>query len=109
MLNNQLPEQIRALCINLLEGGIDEQSSLEASVSSILNRQDQWNDIFTATKINELESKIQKLESDKAEINYRIRAIRESETFQQNIINGLYLGTVTKIALRLKKDTEKFC
>lgn len=109
VLHNQLPKQIRPLCINLLGSGIDEQRSLEASVSSILNRQDRWNDNLIADKINDLESKIQKLESDKAEINYRIRSIRESETFQQNIINGTYLGTAAKIALRLKEDSETFC
>ncbi|RZB37738.1 MAG: hypothetical protein SRB2_00840 [Desulfobacteraceae bacterium Eth-SRB2] len=109
VLHKQLPKQIRPLCINLLGSGIDEQRSLEESVSSILNRQDRWNDNLTADEINELESKIQKLESDKAKTNYRIRSIRESETFQQNIINGTYLGTAAKIALRLKKDSETFC
>jgi hypothetical protein len=109
VLHDKLPKEIRHLCISLLGSGIDEQRSLESSVSGILNRQDRWNDNLTADKINELESKIQKLESDKAEINYRIRSIRESETFQQNIINGTYLGTAAKIALRLKEDSETFC
>jgi len=109
VLHDKLPKEIRHLCISLLGSGIDEQRSLESSISSILNRQDRWNDNLEANKTNELESKIQKLESEKAEINYRIRSIRESETLQQNIINGMYLGTAAKIALRLKEDSETFC
>jgi uncharacterized protein (UPF0335 family) len=108
VLHNQLPEQIRPLCISLLGSGIDEQISLETSVSSILSRQDRWNDTLAAKKINELESKIEKLESEKAKINYRLRSLRESETFQQNIIDGMYLGTAAKIALRLKEESRKF-
>ena len=108
VLHNQLPEQTRPLCISLLGSGIDEQRSLEASVSSILSRQDRWNDNLAAKKINELESTIEKLESEKAKINHRLRSLRESETFQQNIINGMYLGTAAKIARRLKEESRKF-
>ncbi len=108
VLHNQLPEQTRPLCISLLGSGIDEQRSLEASVSIILSRQDRWNDNLAAKKINELESTIEKLESEKAKINHRLRSLRESETFKQNIINGMYLGTAARIALRLKEESRKF-
>jgi very-short-patch-repair endonuclease len=109
VLHDKLLKEMQHLCISLLGSGINEQRSLESSVSGILNKQDRWNDNLTADKTNELESKIQKLESEKAEINYRIRSIRESETFQHNIINGMYSGTAAKIALSLKEDSEKFC
>jgi RNA polymerase sigma factor (sigma-70 family) len=108
VLYSQMPEQIRPLCISLLGNGLEEKESLELSVNSILNKQDRWNNSSVLDSINKLENKIQYLKSEKEEINYRIRSIRESETMEQSIINGKYHGTSAKIARCLKEESEKF-
>ncbi|HZK12587.1 MAG TPA: AAA domain-containing protein, partial [Atribacterota bacterium] len=108
VLYSQMPEQIRPLCISLLGNGLEEKQSLELSVNSILNKQNIWNNSLVLDNINKLENKIQSLISEKEEINYRIRSIRESETIEQSIINGKYRGTSAKIARLLKAESEKF-
>lgn len=108
VLHEQLPEQIRPLCINLLGSGIEEQRSLEASVSSILNEHERWNENRSDEKIEELERKIYELKKEKAELDYRIRSIRETETFQHDIIDGKYRGTAAKIALQLIEQSDEF-
>jgi len=108
VLYSQMPEQIRPLCISLLGNGLEEKESLELSVNSILNKKDRWNNNLVLDNINKLENKIHYLKSKREEINYRIRSIHESETIEQNIINGKYHGTSAKIARCLKEESEKF-
>ena len=108
VLYSQMPEQIRPLCISLLGNGLEEKESLELSVNSILNKKDRWNNNLVLDNINKLENKIHYLKSKREEINYGIRSIHESETIEQNIINGKYHGTSAKIARCLKEESEKF-
>jgi len=108
VLHDQLPEQIRPLCINLLGSGIDEQNSLKASISSILTKQSDWNDQRADGRIHELEESIHQLKKEKAEIDYKLKSIRESETVEHNIIEGAYSGTASKIVLRLREESNQF-
>ena len=108
VLHKQLPKKVRPLCINLLGSSVDEQRSLEASVTGILSEQDRGDDKNTDESIKQLNKEIKELKAEKAEINHRVRSIRESETFQQTISDGNYSGTAAKIALRLKKESDEF-
>ena len=108
VLYHQMPKQIRPLCVSLLGSGLEEKASLEESVSSILNEQDKWNKSLVTRKKERLEKEIIKLKSEKVQINNRIRSIRESETVEQNIFAGKYIGTSAKIARRLKVESEKY-
>jgi very-short-patch-repair endonuclease len=108
VLHKQLPPKVRPLCINLLGSSVDEQRSLEASVTGILSERDRWDDSNADEKIKQLSKEIKELKSEKAEINHRVRSIRESETFQQTVIDGKYSGTAAKIALKLKKESDEF-
>ena len=59
-------------------------------------------------KINELNKSIHNEKAEKSEIDYRIRSIREADTFEHSIIDGKYSGTAAKIALKLKKESVEF-
>jgi len=108
VLHNLLPESIKPLCINLLGSGLEEQRSLEVSVSNILSKQDYWNDTNEQSKIEELKNDIHGLKKEKTKVENHIRSIRESETYKHNIIDGSFEGTAAKIALQIKKDAEEF-
>ena len=108
VLHDKLPDSVKSLCINLLGSGLEEQRSLEASVSGIMIQQDRWNDNSALQEINELRQGLDKLRSEKAEIEFRVRSIREKETFEHSIVENRYRGSAAKIADRLHKEKEDF-
>ncbi|MCC6711970.1 MAG: DUF559 domain-containing protein [Candidatus Dadabacteria bacterium] len=108
VLHDQLPEQIRPLCINLLGSGIEEQRSLDVSVNSILIKQDSWNVLKADKQIEECEDIIHKLKKERAEIDFKLQSIREAETFEHSIIDGKYNGTASKITLQLRDESNQF-
>ena len=108
VLHDKLPKDVKPLCINLLGSGLEEQRSLEASVSGIMIKQDRWNDNIALQEINELRQCLNKLRSEKAEIEFRVRSIREKETVEHSIIENQYRGSAEKIADRLHKEKHEF-
>ena len=108
VLHDKLPEDVKPLCINLLGSGLEEQRSLEASVSGIMIKQDRWNDNRALQEIQELRSNIDELRSEKATIEFRVRSIREKETVEHSIIENQYKGSAEKIADRLYKEKQEF-
>ena len=108
VLQNHLPETIRPLCISLLGSGIKEQRALAASVSGILMRETHWNASNATSQVAELEERLHKRRKEKAQIDFRLRSIRESETHSQTILNGTYQGTAAKIAQQLNKESAAY-
>lgn len=108
VLQNHLPENIRPLCISLLGSGNKEQRALEASVSGILMRETHWNASNATSQVAELEEKLHQSRKEKAQIAFRLRSIRESETHSQTILNGTYQGTAAKIAQQLNKESAAY-
>ncbi len=108
VLQDKIPDQLKPLCINLLGSGIDEQNSLEVSVSNILSKQDQRNDKGDEKKIEKRKSEIYNLKKEKASIDNSIRSIRESESLVHSILEGKYSGTAAKIALRIRNEEKLY-
>jgi len=108
VLHDKLPSEIKPLCINLLGQSTDERESLERSVSGILTRLDRKEDSNNDQRIQALVNQIEINRKAKAETDYKIMALRESETFKHNISNGRYSGTAAQIARDLRKDSEKY-
>jgi len=108
VLHNKLPETVQPLCINLLGSGIDEQKSLESSVINILTNQDQWNEGEANKKIELGQENLYTLKKEKSELEYKIRAERESESVNHSVIEGIYSGTAAKIALKLHKENDLY-
>jgi very-short-patch-repair endonuclease len=109
VLEGHVPPEIRPLCINLLGSGIEERKALETSVNSILQKNEQTSLFENALKaIQKGEDNLCRLREEKAEITNRLRAIRESETHSQTIVDGAYRGTTAQIARQLEKDENKY-
>ena len=108
VLKDKLPESVQPLCINLLGSGIEEQKSLESSVTNILINQDQWNENNASKKIEKGKKNLYELKKQKAEIEYKVRSIRESESIKHSIVDGVYSGTTAKIALTVQKERDLY-
>lgn len=108
VLEKLLPEEMRPLCINLLGSGLEERQFLEASVSAILQKNEQWKEDLSQEKIREQEGYLHQLRQEKAKIENRLRAIRESETHSYTATDGAYRGTAAQIAQLIKSDECKY-
>ena len=108
VLHDKLPSEIKPLCINLLGQGTEERESLEKSVSGILTRLDRRDESNNGQQIQILGCRIDISRRGKAETDYKIMALRESETFTHNVADGQYHGTAAKIARALKNDSEQY-
>lgn len=108
VLERLIPEELRPLCINLLGSGLEEKRSLEASVSAILQKNEEWNEWYARGEIQQGEDALHRLRQEKAEIANRLRAIRESETHSHIIADGAYRGTAAQIAQAIAKDESAY-
>ena len=108
VLGKLVPEELRPLCINLLGSGLEERRSLEASVGGILRQDEDWNKNRAKRERTELEERLCKLREEKAEVNRRLRDIRESETHTQSIAEGAYQGTAARIAEAVNRDRAAY-
>ena len=108
VLERLIPEELRPLCINLLGSGPEERRSLEASVSGILRKNEEWHEERAKREEAELEERLRNLREELAKINRRVRFIRESETHTQVIAEGRYRGTAARIAEAVNRDKPKY-
>jgi len=108
VLNGLIPKELRPLCINLLGSSREEQRSLEESVDSILTKDDTWNDQQATKDASRIREEIDGLREEKAEIDKKLRDIREAETREQLIVDGAYRGTAAIISRRLAEDLSQF-
>lgn len=108
VLERLLPSEIRPLCINLLGSGLEEKRSLETSVGGILRKNEEWNEVRSNGETERLNQIIRQLREERAEVDRRLRAIRESETHFQTIAEGTYRGTAAQIAQAIKAQEKEF-
>ncbi|MEW5923119.1 MAG: AAA domain-containing protein [Candidatus Zixiibacteriota bacterium] len=108
VLEGLMPEELRPLCINLLGSGLEEKRSLESSISGILRERENWNEKKAADNLRMLEQSLNQLREEKAEIDRRLRAIRESETHSLTIAQTKYRGTAAQIAQTVNKERSSF-
>ncbi len=108
VLEGLVPEELRPLCINLLGSGLEEKRSLESSVGGILRKNEDWDEERARSEIVILEQQLHKLREEKANIDRRLRDIRESETHSFSIAEGSYRGTAARIAESVNRSRSDF-
>jgi very-short-patch-repair endonuclease len=108
VLEGLLPDELRPLCINLLGSGLEEKRSLEASVSTILRRNEEWNAARAKGEVQELEKKVRTFREEKASTENMLRSIRQSEAERQTIVNGTYEGTAAAIAQKVEEEARRY-
>jgi very-short-patch-repair endonuclease len=107
VIERQLPEQMRPLCVNLLGGGAEERQSLENSMGAVLQKTQSWNARDSKERQQEFEEKLSHLRMEKAAIENRLCAIREAETHTQTIVDGIYRGTAVQIVRQIQGESSK--
>ncbi len=108
VLEELVPEKLRALCINLIDEGLGKGGSLETSVKKIHHKHDTWNQDRSRRECEQLKTNIRKLREEKAKIDRRLRDIRESETQARSIAEGTYSGTATEIAEAVNRHRNAY-
>ena len=103
-----MPDELRPLCINLLGSGLDERRSLETSVGGILRKNEEWNEDRAKQERTHLEECLREHRKEKAELDRRLRDIRESETYPYSIAEGVYQGTAARIAEAINRDRSLY-
>lgn len=106
--NGLIHKDIRPLCISLLGSGTDERKSLESSVDGILRKNEEWNEERATRERKVLEQRLHKLREEKARIDRRLWSIRESETHNHTIAEGVYRGTAARIAEAVNRDRSTY-
>lgn len=104
VLEGLIPEELRPLCINLLGSGLEEKRSLESSVGGILRKYEEWSEDRARSDRDNLAERLRKLREEKAQIERRLRDIRESESHSHAIAGGAYRGTGARIAEAVNRD-----
>jgi len=108
VIEQQLPKQVRPLCVNLLGSGLEERRALENSMGAVLQKTQRWDPSKRTASQKMLGGKLKTLRSERSEIEARIRAIRESETHPQVVADGAYHGTAAHVARAVKADSVEF-
>jgi len=108
VLERLVPDELRPLCINLLGSGLEEKRSLESSVAGILRKNGEWNEERATRQRKELELNLTKLREEKAQIDRRLRSIRESEIQNNIVAEGAYRGTAARIAEAVNQDKNSY-
>ena len=108
VLKDKLPDEIKPLCISLLGNSLEERESLEQSVSGILAKLDKRDEIGTIELIDNLEKQLQGFRASKTETEKKLIALREIETYKHIVGDGIYLGTATEIARKIKQEESLF-
>lgn len=107
VLKDKIPKELQALCVSLLGADSKSIKDLESVVYSISNKRDSWDPDATKTNINVLSQKLNTLKEKAAELDLNLRAIREKETFEHQLV-GEYQGTALKIAEKLNENRSRY-
>ncbi|MCF7957651.1 MAG: AAA family ATPase [Phycisphaerae bacterium] len=108
VLHDKIHEELKPLCINYIGDSSNEKLSLEHSVKSILSEQYTWNEKERTQELDKLEVALKEQKKEKANMEYRIRSIREKDTMSHSLLEGKYAGTASSIAKRIFSESEVY-
>lgn len=108
VLKDMLPTEIRELCVIWLGSGPQAQESLKQSVHGITQRKVNWEPENEASKIAELERRLDQTRRDQAKLWHELTACREADIYQHTNVFGKYSGTLEKIAVCINNERQRF-
>jgi very-short-patch-repair endonuclease len=108
VLKDKLPENIRALCVNLLGQGGDAFAELNSSVQAITTRFAIWSPGTYDGRIAEIAGELAAARRSLAKIDTELLSLRAAETLPHTLMSGAYDGTASAIAERVAKERERF-
>lgn len=110
VLQDKIPKEISALCVSILGNDAIALKNMENSVSGITERHHDWDAggaDRNAQSIRRCEEDLHHRRKDLAEIEARLRHLRESESYRHSVADGAYQGTAANIAQRLTNELER--
>ena len=111
VLQDKIPKELSALCVSILGNDTLALKNMENSVLGITERHHDWEaggKERNAQNIRQLEERLYAGRKRLAEIETRLRQLRELETYRHSIAGGAYQGTAAHIAQKLVADREHF-
>jgi hypothetical protein len=111
VLQDKIPPELSALCVSILGNDTVALKNMENSVLGITERHHDWEaggKERNAQNIRRLEERLYGGRKRLAEIETRLRQLRELETYRHSIADGAYQGTAADVAQRLVVDREHF-
>lgn len=112
VLQDKIPQELSALCVSILGNDTAALKNMENSVLGITERHHDWEaggKERNAQNISRLEERLLTGRKRLAEIETRLRQLREIETYRHSIAGGAFQGTAAHIAQKLVSDREHFC
>jgi very-short-patch-repair endonuclease/transcription elongation GreA/GreB family factor len=106
VLKQQLPDEIRGLCVSVTDDASKGQADLERSVSTILAQADSANPKASDREEQRLRKQLADARAREREAMTELRSIRERETYVYAPDVGDYSGTLQHIAERLANEQD---
>lgn len=106
VLKNQLPDEIKPLCVNLLGNDSQSVNDLESSVVNIIKKFDYASDLESERNINKQSQSLINSKQLQGELEEKLLNIKEFDTRKHNI-NEFYNGSLLEISKKILEDTEK--
>ncbi len=101
VLRDKLPEPLQDLCVSMTSTDRKTNAAARKSVSTLSDRHANFNAEASERWINELSARRGAAQRRRAELLERIRALRESETYQHPEISPGYAGTLSEIVRKI--------
>ena len=108
VLAEKIPKEVSALCVSVLGNDIVSLNNLEASAQKITETLTHWSDQESKSVINKLEGELYKLKQRRAEVEVKLRELREIETYKFSVAGGAYSGTAQAIAKKLAEESSEY-
>lgn len=111
VLQDKIPKELSALCVSILGNDTLALKNMENSVLGITERHHDWEaggKERNAQSMRKLEERLFAGRKRLAEIETRLRQLRELETYRHSIAGGVYQGTAAYVAQKLVAEREHF-
>jgi very-short-patch-repair endonuclease len=108
MQNEKSSRELAPLCVSLLGNDANAMKDLEESVQAITDRHHNWDVNQNEKLVTKYRQELRDYREHLAELNSKLRQLREKETFILEINNGAYKGTAQQIALQLASEKDKY-
>lgn len=107
VLRDDIPNEIRHLCLSVLGRDRAAMDELKNSVQVILARREDEQEI-DPSRIERLSQERKTLKKERSRLDGKLKTLREMETTTVTIPGTNYLGTYQKIAARVRDEKEQF-
>lgn len=108
VLQDKFPKEISALCVSLLGDDMNGMKALEDSVQGITDKYNHWNPNKNNEDIKSYESALRSVRAEMSNTLRLLRELREAETYKHPSKFGIYEGTLSSIAAKVKDDEHLY-